>query len=94
MSISPRRMYYRKTVYFLNSHVPITHDNITDAIGKALPDCLYAVPYVLKLLSERPQGLEALKNCKDVVTTGSQCPNELGDQLVDRGVNLISWFGS
>ena len=55
---------------------------------------LCVVPFVLKLLREQEQGIEALKSCEQVLFTGSQCPKELGDYLVDRGVDLTSSIGS
>lgn len=49
---------------------------------------------MLKLLSEQENGIEALKSCEQVIFTGSQCPDDLGDCLVERGVNLASLMGS
>ena len=53
-----------------------------------------AVPYVLKLLREQESGIEALKKVPLVMFTGSQCPDDLGDYLVEHGVTLMSFIGS
>jgi len=50
------------------------------------------VPYNLKLLAESPAGLEALKACSQVVSSGSQLSDELGDRLVQMGVNVETLF--
>lgn len=72
----------------------MTCEGLTAAMQSAKPSTLCAVPYVLKLLHERESGIVALKRCKQVMFTGSQCPDELGDDLVERGVNLASFIGS
>ncbi|KAL8933717.1 MAG: hypothetical protein Q9216_006236 [Gyalolechia sp. 2 TL-2023] len=94
MSILPWNMYKRRTTYFPNPHVPITRDSIYEALRVARPQVVHAVPYVLKLLAERPESVDVLKSCSEVITVGSRCPDELGDRLVDLGVNLCSWLGS
>ncbi|KAL8958002.1 MAG: hypothetical protein Q9193_004858, partial [Seirophora villosa] len=94
LSVLPGKMYNRRTLFFLNSNLPLTSENVSKALKAAQPDQVYAVPYVLKLLSEQPEGLEVLRSCAAVVTTGSQCPDTLGDRLVNEGVNLCNWLGS
>ncbi|KAL8969455.1 MAG: hypothetical protein Q9183_001988, partial [Haloplaca sp. 2 TL-2023] len=74
--------------------LPLTHDNLAQAFGVAQPDTVYAVPYILKLLAEGSQGVSLLQPCDQVVSIGSQCPQELGDYLVENGVNLGTWLGS
>lgn len=74
--------------------MPLTCENLTSAIKQARPAVLNAVPYVLKLLGEEASGIEALKTCGQVISAGSGCPTELGDRLVDHGVNLASYFAS
>lgn len=87
-------MYQCKTVYFLDPNLPMTCENLAAAVAQARPLVLNAVPYVLKLFGEQEYGVKALKSCLEVISTGSQCPDELGDWLVDQGVNLASIFGS
>lgn len=94
MSIVPWKMYSRKTVYFPNANLPLTSQNITEALTVARPDAVYAVPFILKLLAEEPRSIELLRSCREVMTVGSRCPDELGDRLVEQGVNLCNSFGS
>ena len=84
----------RKTVFFLNPFLPLTCEGLTAAMQRARPSTLCGVPYVLKLLAEQDSGVKALCECENVLSTGSQCPDDLGDRLVKRGVNLASLFGS
>lgn len=94
LQVCPARMYQRKTVFFLNANLPLTCEGLTTAMKEARPAVLCAVPYVLKLLGEQQSGIEALRCCRQVLFTGSQCPDELGDRLEDQGVNLASFIGS
>ncbi|KAL8799309.1 MAG: hypothetical protein Q9182_005984 [Xanthomendoza sp. 2 TL-2023] len=88
MTVVPWKMYSRRTIYFLNPNLPLTQDNVTEAMTAARPDAVYAVPYILKLLAEHPRSIEVLRSCYQIMTVGSQCPDELGDRLVDQGINL------
>ena len=87
-------MFERKIVFFPNANLPMTCENLNTAIREAKPITFCVVPYVLKLLREQESGIEALRSCAAVMFTGSQCPDELGDYLVDRGVNLATFIGS
>ncbi|KAL8734217.1 MAG: hypothetical protein Q9166_001703 [cf. Caloplaca sp. 2 TL-2023] len=82
------------TIYFLNANLPLTRDNVNEAMTAARPDAVYAVPYILKLLAENPESIEVLRSCHEVMTLGSRCPDELGDSLVNQGVNLCNFLGS
>lgn len=57
-------------------------------------EIFYGVPYALKLLAETEEGLEILARLKTVMYGGSACPDDLGNLLVDRGVNLVSHYGA
>ena len=93
-------IYTRKTIYLFNGHVPQTHETIVKAIkgvgvdGGAGPEIVWTVPYVLKLLAEKREGIEVLKKCKVVSCSGSRCPDELGDLLVSEGIHFGSAFGA
>ena len=87
-------IWSRKTIYLFNSHVPQTNSTLCDAIEAASPEIVWTVPYVLKLLAETERGIQALIKCKVVSSSGSRCPDELGDMLVERGVFLGCLFGS
>jgi acyl-coenzyme A synthetase/AMP-(fatty) acid ligase len=84
----------RKTLYLFNGHVPQTHDTLTAAISAARPEIVWTVPYVLKLLAEKQDGIDALKKCWMVSSSGSRCPDDLGDLLTKAGVFLGLLFGS
>ncbi|KAL8707032.1 MAG: hypothetical protein Q9225_007868, partial [Loekoesia sp. 1 TL-2023] len=94
MSVLPWKMYNRKMMYFLNANIPVTRDSASEAFTVAQPDVVYTVPYILKLLAERPESVNVLRSCREVNTIGSQCPDELGDRLVDQGINLCNQLGS
>lgn len=74
--------------------MPQTHDTVTKAIAAAKPEIVWTVPYVLKLLAEKSDGIEVLKQCKVVSCSGSRCPDELGDLLVSEGIHFGTAFGA
>ena len=90
-------IYTSKTIYLFNGHVPQTHETIVAALRSIAdpgPEVVWTVPYVLKLLAEKPDGIEVLKRCKIVSCSGSRCPDELGDLLVREGIHFGSAFGA
>jgi len=87
-------IYTRKCIYLFNGHVPQTHDTVTAAIRAANPEIVWTVPYVLKLLCEKSDGVEVLKKCKVVSCSGSRCPDELGDLLTKEGIHFGTVFGA
>jgi hypothetical protein len=80
--------------YIMNGHVPQTHDTVTQAIKAANPEIIWTVPYVLNFLAEKQEGIDVLKKCKIVNSSGSRCPDDLGDLLVSQGVHLGLILGS
>lgn len=84
----------RRTMYAMSGHVAQTHTTVTAAITAAQPEIIWTVPYVLKLLAEKPDGIEAIKNCKFVSSGGSKLPDELGNMLTEAGVHVGMQFGS
>lgn len=86
-------MFWRKTAYLYAANVPMTTDGLIDALTAAKPAVLHAVPYVIKLLGEKEEGIEVMKSCTEVVFGGSHCPDDLGDYLVEKGVQLATSFG-
>ena len=90
-------IYTRKAIYLFNGHIPQTQETIVRAIRGIEdpgPEVVWTVPYVLKLLAEKPDGIEVLKKCKIVSCSGSRCPDELGDLLVKNGIHFGSAFGA
>ena len=89
-----RAFYTRATMYLGNYAFPITSQNLIEAIGAAKPELVCVVPYVLKLLAEKTEGIKSLAGANLVLYAGSSCPDELGDRLVARGVNLVANYGA
>ena len=84
----------RKTVYMNNPQLPLTADYVIQVMEHIRPDVLHVVPYTLELLALSEKGIDAMKNCQRVIFSGSGCPDELGDSLVAKGVNLVSVWGA
>lgn len=89
-----RAFYTRATMYLGNHSLPVTYQNLYDALQVAKPDQISAVPYVIKLLAEKPAGVQELAKPKLVLYGGSSCPDDLGDRLVAQGVNLVANYGA
>lgn len=89
-----RALYTRTAMYLGNYALPITSQNLIEAMSVAKPELVCAVPYVLKLLAEKPEGIRTLANAKLVLYAGSSCPDELGDRLVAEGVKLVANYGA
>ncbi|KAJ5376810.1 hypothetical protein N7509_013696 [Penicillium cosmopolitanum] len=89
-----RALYTRAPAYLGNHSLPVTYQNLYDALQVAQPHQISAVPYVIKLLSERPEGIQELVKPKLVIYGGSSCPSDLGDRLVAQGVNLSGNYGA
>lgn len=81
-------------MYLGNYAFPITSRNLIEAMEVAQPELVCAVPYVLKLLAEKPEGIRVLAKAKLVLYAGSSCPDELGNRLVKEGVNLVANYGA
>jgi len=89
-----RAFYTRAPAYLGNHSLPVTYQNLYDALKVAKPQQISAVPYVIKLLAEKPEGIQALAKAQLVLYGGSSCPDDLGDRLVSQGVNLVGNYGA
>lgn len=89
-----RAFYTRATFYLGNYAFPVTSQNLMSALSVAKPELVAAVPYVYKLLAEKPEGVRMLAKTKICLYGGSSCPDELGDRLVAEGVNLVANYGA
>ncbi|KAG2076388.1 L-aminoadipate-semialdehyde dehydrogenase [Suillus decipiens] len=90
-----RAIYAAKPLYlFPTGSIPLTSSNVVKLLKQA-PDVetLEGVPLILKRLAETAEGLQVLKSLKFVTFSGSACPDELGDFLVNEGVRLASNYG-
>ena len=89
-------------MFMFNGLVPQTNETITKALKGArldgvLAQAVWTVPYTLKLLCEGGkdgEGLQLLKECKVVSSSGSRTPDELGDLLVSLGIPFGTGFGA
>lgn len=89
-----RALYTKAAMFWVNHSQPITSINLLEAMQVVKPQMVSAVPYVLKLLAEKDEGIAALARTQLVMYAGSSCPDELGDRLVNGGVNLIANYGA
>jgi thioester reductase-like protein len=90
-----RALYAGKILYFYDPNLPLSARQLTAVfkhLGSEL-EIFYGVPYALKVLAT-DEGLQLLKSFKVVMFGGSACPDDLGDMLVDAGVNLIAHYGA
>ena len=89
---------------FPGNEVPITPNNVLRSLRcaervrqqKKTPPIRYfsSVPYVLQQLATEDEGISVLKGMDIVGVGGAALPENVGNELVSKGVNLISRFGS
>ena len=89
---------------FPGKEIPITASNVLrclDCANRASevdrePSVKYfsSVPYVLQMLAADGSGLDILRSMDIVGVGGAALPQDVGDELIEKGVNLISRFGS
>ncbi|EXJ73779.1 uncharacterized protein A1O5_03541 [Cladophialophora psammophila CBS 110553] len=89
-----RAFFKRTTIYFMNARLPLTSTNVISVMEAVRPAIIFTVPYALGLLAETERGIRAMQSCEIVSSAGSQIPDELGNQLIDCGIHLISHWGS
>lgn len=89
-----RAIWSRKSIHLYNADLPLKCEHLTKVLRTHNFEIFYGVPYALKLLAESSEGLDLLGALKVVMYGGSACPDDLGDQLVNHGVNLISHYGA
>lgn len=89
------RAFYTRAKAFVGNHsLPVTYQNLYDALTVAKPEQFSAVPYVISLLAEKPEGIATLARPELVLFGGSSFPDDLGDKLVSQGVNLVGNYGA
>ncbi|KAM0194377.1 hypothetical protein ACHAPQ_008329 [Fusarium lateritium] len=89
-----RAIYSGKPIYFTNYGLPLTREIVLAQLRATKPEIFHCVPYVIKLLAESDEGIQILADMKQVLYAGSGCPDDLGDRLVERGVNLCGNYGA
>lgn len=89
-----RGMVAGKRTAIYNANLPLTNGHLVAAMGSAQFESFHCVPYALKVLSESQEGIDQLARAKLVLFGGSSCPDDLGDLLVQNGVNVVSHYGA
>ncbi|KAM0277439.1 hypothetical protein ACHAQH_005803 [Verticillium albo-atrum] len=89
-----RAIYCGKQIHLYNADLPLTHNYLAKIMRTHRFEIFYGVPYALKLLSETEEGMALLRDLKVVMYGGSACPDDLGNALVDHGVNLVGHYGA
>lgn len=89
---------------FPGADVPITPLNILKSLECAsrsaethqTPRVQYfsSVPYILQMLAAEDEGLKVLRQMELIGVGGAALSRDVGDDLVQKGVNLVSRFGS
>ncbi|PCH34315.1 L-aminoadipate-semialdehyde dehydrogenase [Wolfiporia cocos MD-104 SS10] len=91
------RCYYAGVPFALfPPHLPLTSANICKVIKATPIPCplCFAVPYVIKLLAETEEGVQALAAFESVTFAGAAVPDDLGDRLTAAGVNINAIYGT
>ncbi|KAI5927850.1 hypothetical protein F4810DRAFT_706586 [Camillea tinctor] len=89
-----RAIYCMKPIHLYNADLPLSQDYLIKILERHEFEIFYGVPFALKLLAETDRGTELLRQLKIVMYGGSACPDELGDFLVNKGINLIGHYGA
>lgn len=89
-----RAIYCQKPIYLYNANLPLAQEHLLKIMREHKFEIFYGVPYALKLLAETDEGIALLRELKVVMYGGSACPDDLGNLLVDSGVNLVGHYGA
>ncbi|KDN71051.1 putative male sterility protein [Colletotrichum sublineola] len=89
-----RAIYCGKPIHLYNADLPLTREHLSSIMRKHNFEIFYGVPYALKLLAETDDGIDLLRQLKVVMYGGSACPDDLGDMLVNNGVNVVGHYGA
>ncbi|KAL1669339.1 hypothetical protein GGF50DRAFT_123191 [Schizophyllum commune] len=90
-----RCFYACQPITLFPPHLPLTSGNIVKVLAASPPvkQC-FAVPYVIKLMGETVEGIDALASFDVVSYAGAALPDDLGDRLTKANVNLLSIYGT
>ena len=84
----------RKTVNMYNPTLPVTAEYVIKVLNHIRPDVLHVVPYTMELLAQTEAGIDAMRHCERLVFGGSAAPDDLGNSLVAKGVNVETAWGA
>lgn len=77
----------------LSPHRPVTASVVWRALDAKNIRTLFTVPYTLKFFAEIEGGVERLAALDVVRTGGAAMPDDLGDMLLEKGVNMSNGYG-
>lgn len=89
-----KTFYTGKQAHLYNANLPMATQHLVGTLKAHRFEIVHLVPYSLKLLAESEEAIDLLAACSVVMFGGSACPDSLGDDLVSRGVNLVSHYGT
>ena len=87
-------MMDRKTIKMYNPNLPVTADYVIKVLHHIRADVLHVVPYTMELLAQTEKGIDAMRRCERVIFSGSGAPDDLGNDLVAKGVNVATLWGA
>lgn len=88
-----RAIYSKKPLYIANYALPLTSQSVVQVVKYAKPEIFHTVPYVIKMVAESEEGIQTLASLRIILYGGSSFPDDLGHQLVRRGVFLAANYG-
>ncbi|KAL7278799.1 hypothetical protein ACG7TL_007808 [Trametes sanguinea] len=74
--------------------LPATPDTVLQAMVATKCEFIVCVPSILEAWSRNPEAIEALKKLKCIVQGGAGLNKEIGDKLVDQGLNVVTGYGA
>jgi acyl-CoA synthetase (AMP-forming)/AMP-acid ligase II len=77
----------------MNASRPMTASIILEALDITRSEALATVPHLLKFINEIPGGAERLSQLQRVAVAGAATPEVLGNELVEKGVKIMSPYG-
>lgn len=86
-------LWGRFKLSLLNASRPMTASIILKALEITRSKALATVPHLLKFINEFSGGAERLAQLQRVAVAGAATPEVLGQELVEKGVNIISPYG-
>ncbi|KAI0878099.1 hypothetical protein GGS24DRAFT_509135 [Hypoxylon argillaceum] len=77
----------------MSAERPVTASSLLEALDLTKSKTLVTVPHVLKFCAEAKEGPARLAQLDSVVLAGSAVPQQLGDELVEKGVTVSTIYG-
>ncbi|KAJ2995404.1 hypothetical protein NUW58_g1276 [Xylaria curta] len=88
-----RMLLSGRKLSIMSAERSITASSLLEALGLTKSKTLVTVPHVLKFCAEAEGGPERLAQLDSVVLAGSAVPQQLGDELVEKGVTISTIYG-